>query len=433
MKQSIKKSVKSAIFSALFMGAGQLYNKEYFKAVFYGLIEIMSFIFVIPYIKVSLYGLMTLGETPLHFVEGIAQGDHSIFLLVDGLIAVLVLIIIVLIYIMNILDARSSAKRIEDGKEPMTIKVFFQHIWRKYFAQFMLAIPMMGIAFFVVLPIIFTLSIAFTNYSSPNHLPPKNLVDWVGFKNFKALFTLDIWNGTLFAVGRWTIIWAVLATVSNYFVGLFLALIVSWDKVKLKGLWRSIFILPYAIPGFISLLIMRLAFSGPGPVNNFLVSLGMGKVPWFTTALTAKVMVLLINVWLGSPYWMALMSGTLTSIDREMYEAADIDGASSTQKFVKITLPMVLYQTSALMVMTFAFNFNNFQAIYLLTDGNPVNGSYRYAGSTDILISWIYKLTKDQNQYNMASVITLLLFVFIAVISAYSFSKTKAFKEEDMM
>jgi len=429
----MKKSTKATIFSTLFMGAGQIYNKEYFKAVFYGTIEIISLIFFIPYMQSSIHGLITLGETPMHFVEGISQGDHSIFLLVDGLIGLLALLMIVLLYAMNIVDARTTGKRIEEGNSPMNTKAFLQHIWEKYFAHFMLSIPVLCITFFVVLPIIFTLSIAFTNYSSPNHLPPKNLVDWVGLKNFKALFTLDIWNGTFLAVGKWTIIWAVVATVSNYFVGLFLALLVSWEKVKLKKLWRSIFILPYAIPGFISLLIMRLAFSGPGPINNFLVSLGMGKVPWFTTALTAKVMIILINIWLGSPYWMALMSGTLTNIDREMYEAADIDGASKPQKFIKITLPMVLYQTSALMVMTFAFNFNNFQAIYLLTDGNPVNGSYRYAGSTDILISWIYKLTKDQNQYNMASVITLLLFVFIAGISAYSFTKTKAFKEEDML
>ena len=429
----MKKSVKAPIFSGLFMGAGQLYNKEYFKAVFYAVIEILSLIFFVPYMWASIYGLITLGNTPMHFVDGIAQGDHSIFLLVDGLIAVLILTMIVLLYILNIMDARTTAKRIEDGKSPMSTKAFLSHIWVKYFAHFMLAVPMISIAFFVVLPIIFTLSIAFTNYSSPNHLPPKNLVDWVGLKNFKALFTLDIWNGTFLAVGKWTVIWAILATVTTYFTGLFLALLVSWEKVKLKKLWRGIFILPYAIPSFISLLIMRLAFSGPGPVNNFLVSLGMGKVPWFTTSLTAKIMIVVINIWLGSPYWMALMSGTLTNIDKEMYEAADIDGASKPQKFIRITLPLVLYQTSALMVMTFAFNFNNFQAIYLLTDGNPVNGSYRYAGSTDILISWIYKLTKDQNQYNMASVITLLLFVFIAVISAYSFSKTKAFKEEDMM
>lgn len=415
------------------MGLGQIYNKEYLKAILYSFIEIISIIFFIPYLGKSIWGLITLGETPMHFIDGIAHGDHSIFLLVDGLIAVLIFTLIIIIYIVNIIDAKTTAKLIEQGESPMSAVQLIKYIWDKYFAQFMLALPALCIMFFVLLPIVFTVSIAFTNYSSPNHLPPKNLVDWVGFKNFKALFTLDIWNNTFLGVGLWTVIWAVCATVTNYFVGLFLALLVSWEEVRFKKIWRGIFILPYAIPGFISLLIMRLVFSGPGPMNNLLAALGMNKVPWFTTALTAKVMIIVINIWLGSPYWMALMSGTLTNIDKGMYEAADIDGASKIQKFLKITLPMVFYQTAALMIMTFAYNFNNFQAIYLLTDGNPVNGSYRYAGSTDILISWIYKLTKDQNQYHMASVITIMLFMFIATISAYSFTKTKSFKEEDMM
>ena len=193
------------------MGAGQIYNKEYFKAMIYGVIGIISVVFFIPYMRTSIYGLVTLGDTPMHFVEGIAQGDHSIFLLVDGLIAVLILTIITIIYIMNVLDARTTGKLIEEGKSPMSTRKFLQHIWDKYFAQFMLALPIIGIAFFVLLPIVFTISIAFTNYSSPNHLPPKNLVDWVGLNNFKALFTLDIWNGTFLAVGKWTVVWALFA------------------------------------------------------------------------------------------------------------------------------------------------------------------------------------------------------------------------------
>ncbi|NLP46789.1 MAG: sugar ABC transporter permease [Epulopiscium sp.] len=428
----MKNSKKSMALSILFMGFGQFYNKEYLKGMIYFLIEVISIIFI-PYFKKSIYGLITLGNIPLHYVDGIAEGDHSIFLLVDGLIATLLLTLVAIIYIINIIDAKKIGELREQGKAALTTKQFILYVWDKYFPQFILAIPMLFIIFFVLLPIVFTVSIAFTNYSSPNHLPPKNLVDWVGFKNFKQLFILDIWNNTFIGVAVWTVIWAIAATVTNYFTGLFMALIVNWKEVKLKKLWRSIFILPYAIPGFISLLIMRLMFSGPGPINNLLVSLGMDKIPWLTDPTLAKIMIVVINIWLGSPYWMALMSGVLTNIDKGMYEAADIDGGSKIQQFIHITLPIVLYQTSALIVMTFAHNFNNFQAIYLLTDGNPVNGNYRYAGSTDILISWIYKLTRDQNKYHMASVITIILFIFIASISAYSFTRTKSFKEEDMM
>jgi len=429
----MKKVEKSTILSILFMGLGQFYNKEILKGIFFSLIEIVALIFFVPYFKQGLWGLSTLGETPLHYVNKIAVGDHSIFLLIDGIISVLVFILLIIIYYINIIDARKVSESIRSGEILNNSKKSLRDVWEKHFPKFMLTPAFLLIVFFSVLPIIFTISIAFTNYSSPNHLPPARLVDWVGFKNFKDLLSLKIWNGTFIGVGVWTVVWAIIATASNYFVGLFLALLVNIKGIKIKKFWRSIFILPYAIPGFISLLIMRLAFSGPGPVNNVLVSLGMDKVAWLTDSMLAKIMIIVINIWLGSPYWMALMSGVLTNISKDMYEAAEIDGASKAQQFLKITLPMVLYQTAPLLIMTFAYNFNNFNVIYLLTDGRPVNGSYRYAGSTDILISWIYKLTKNNNQYHMASAITLIIFIFIASISAYGFTKTKSFKEEDMM
>ena len=130
---------------------------------------------------------------------------------------------------------------------------------------------------------------------------------------------------------------------------------------------------------------------------------------------------------------MALMSGVMTSISQEVIEAARIDGANPKQEFRHITLPLVLYTTAPLLIMSFANNFNNFNTIYFLTDGNPINPTYKYAGSTDILITWIYKLTKDNGQYNMASVMSILVFMVIASISTANFLRTKSFKEEDMM
>ncbi|EOD00784.1 sugar ABC transporter permease [Caldisalinibacter kiritimatiensis] len=429
----MKRSKKAALLSTLFMGLGQFYNKEIYKGIIFSLIEVLVIVFFIPYFGYSMWGLFTLGETPQYFVDGIAYGHHSIFLLIDGIISILTLVIIGIVYYLNIVDAKKTAKRLEEGKPLLTPKEYIKYIWERHFHKFMLTPSFVFIMFFTLLPIIFTICIAFTNYSSPNHLPPRNLVDWVGLKNFKNLLSLKIWNNTFIGVGLWTVIWALLATATNYFVGLFLALLVNAKGIKIKKFWRSMFILPYAIPAFISLLVMRLAFSGPGPVNNLLVTMGFDKSPWLTDPFLAKVMIVVINIWLGSPYWMALMSGVLTNISKDMYEAAEIDGASKVQQFFKITLPMVLFQTAPLLIMTFAYNFNNFNVIYLLTDGNPVNSNYRYAGSTDILISWIYKLTRDNNQYHMASAVTLIIFIFIASISAYSFTKTKSFKEEDMM
>lgn len=430
---ALKKSNKAALLSTLFMGLGQFYNKEYLKGALLAIFEALILIFFIPYFGYAIWGLTTLGDTPQYFVNGVAYGDHSIFLLIDGIIAVLAFLIILILYYINIVDAKRTRAAIEAGGAPLKGKAFIGYIWDKHFSKFMLIPAFLFIVFFVLLPIVFTISIAFTNYSSPNYLPPRNLVSWVGLRNFKNLIELKIWNTTFFGVGLWTIIWALAATATTYFTGLFLALLINVKGVKIKKLWRSIFILPYAIPAFISLLVMRLALSGPGPVNNLLVSMGLDRVPWLTDSTLAKVMIVVVNVWLGSPYWMALMSGVLTNISKDMYEAAEIDGASKLQQFRRITLPMVLYQTAPLLIMTFAYNFNNFNIIYLLTEGKPVYGAYRYAGSTDILISWIYKLTKDQMQYQMAAAITLIIFVFIAILSIYGFSKTKSFKEEDMM
>lgn len=429
----MKRSRKAALLSTLFMGLGQFYNREFYKGIVFALFEILVLIFFLPYFIHGIWGIVTLGEKPLYYVNGIAHGDHSIFLLVDGIIAILTFVFIAVFYYLNIIDAKRTGELIERGEPVKSPKEFIKTIWNRYFHGFMLTPSFLAVAFFTILPIVFTICIAFTNYSSPQHLPPKNLVDWVGLKNFRNLLSLKIWNNTFVGVATWTVIWALSLTILNYFIGLFLALLINSKGVKLKKFWRSIFILPYAVPGFISLLVMRLVFSGPGPVNNLLVTLGFDKVNWLTDPTLAKIMVIAINVWLGSPYWMALMSGVLTNISKDMYEAAEIDGASKVQQFFKITLPMVLFQTAPLLIMTFAYNFNNFMGIYALTDGNPVNSKFRYAGSTDILISWIYKMTKDHNQYHMASVVTLVIFVFIAGFSAYMFTKTKSFKEEDMI
>lgn len=428
----MEKAKKSALLSALFMGLGQFINKEWTKGILFLFIEV-AVLLNINYFITSIYGLVTLGDTPQKMVKGLKVGHHSINMMVDGMIAILILLIFLGFYYLNIRDARKSAKEIENGKQPINGLAYIKMVWDKYFPYIMTTPSFLFTIFFILLPIIFTIAVAFTNYSSPNHLPPGKLVDWVGFENFVNLANLKIWNSTFLQVGAWTLVFALITTVVNYFVGLLLALLINSHGVKIKRLWRTIFILPYAIPAFISLLVMRLMFSGPGPVNNFIASIGLEKIPFFTDPFIAKVMVLVINLWIGAPYFMALMAGVLTNIDKSLYEAAEIDGATKIQQFFKITLPMVLFQTMPLLIMTFAYNFNNFGVIYLLTDGNPVNNKFKYAGDTDILISWIYKMTKDQNQFHMASVITIVLFVFIASISVYSFSKSKSFKEEDMM
>ena len=172
-----------------------------------------------------------------------------------------------------------------------------------------------------------------------------------------------------------------------------------------------------------------------GPVSQLLVDLGITstRVSWFTNPNNpnlARVMIIIINLWMGFPYFMALMSGIMSGISTELYEAARIDGATSKDEFRHITLPLVLIQASPLIIMSFAGNFNNFNTIYFLTNGGPDNPSYQFAGSTDILITWIYKLTTNNQLYNMASVMSILIFVVIGAISIWNLKRTKGFKED---
>lgn len=429
----MKRVKKSMILSSIFMGLGHFYNKDYVKGAIFSLIEII-FLLRLPGIFNSIQGLITLGEEPQKFVNGvIVQGDHSVYMLINGAITLIVVTLFAIIYIYNINDAQETAKAIELGKKPLKLKAFIKKISDNNFPQLMITPAFIGIVVFTILPILFTILISFTNYSSPNHLPPRSLVDWVGLKNYKNLFQLDIWNGTFLKVAIWTLQWAAISTVLNYVVGMFLAILVNYKGIKFKKFWRTILMLPYAIPAFISLLVFRLGLSGPGPINNILGQLGLEKIAFFTDPVLAKVMIILINLWLGAPYFMILMSGILTNIDAALYEAADIDGANAWEKFRNITFPMVLFQTAPILIMTFAFNFNNFNIIYLLTDGNPVNSNFKYAGSTDILITWVFKMTNDQGQYHMASVVAIVLFIFIALVSIYSLKRTKSFEEEDMI
>ncbi|MCK7485856.1 MAG: sugar ABC transporter permease [Bacillus subtilis] len=163
--------------------------------------------------------------------------------------------------------------------------------------------------------------------------------------------------------------------------------------------------------------------------------LGQDNIQWFNNAHNVwfvRIILIVVNIWLGAPYFMALMTSIMTSIDRTLYEAADIDGATPSQKFKFITFPLIMYSTSPILVMTFSGNFNNFGVIYFITQGGSGAGDIdrAYAGSTDILISWMYTLTVTKRVYNMASVFSILIFLMVGSIAAWNFSQTRAFKED---
>ena len=302
------------------------------------------------------------------------------------------------------------------------------------------------IAIFTLIPLLFSMLIAFTNYSSPDHIPPKNLVDWVGFSNFTTMFSKNIggnWPKAFARVAGWTLLWAVLSTFTCFFVGFMFAVILRDKRIQFPKFYRTIFILPYAIPQMLSLFVWANLLNGTfGPINRTLQywHIIQQGIPWLSNPTVAKLTLVLVNIWIGFPYSMILTTSSMTAISQAQYEAAQIDGASRWQQFIHITLPLVMYQLKPTLIMQFAGNINNFGAVFFLTSGGPnlMFGTNNLtistqAGSTDLLISWIYKLTMNTpNQYQLASVLSILVFIVLVPFALYNFTHTKAFKDGEL-
>ncbi|MFC0216042.1 carbohydrate ABC transporter permease [Paenibacillus chartarius] len=431
------RSMKAALLSALWMGLGQLYNRQVVKGLLFMGIGTASAGWIVSGLLRSLVGLITLGTKSRQMIKvgnqyQMTEGDHSIFLMVDGLIAVLLLLFIVIIYVLGIRDAHRQAAIAGRRGRTETFTESLRAVGGRNFPYAILALPVAVAIFLSILPLLFSILLAFTNFAPPN-LPPAKLVRWVGFQNFADLVQLKTWSSTFIGVFTWTIVWSVLSTVTTYFGGMALAVLVNQPDVRLKALWRTVLIIPFALPNLVSLLVFRnLLNTEFGPINQYLRLLGLGGIPWLTDPFWAKVTVVGVNMWLGVPLSMILISGVLTTIPKDLYEAARVDGASPWQMFRNITLPLVLFTTAPVLIMQFAGNFNNFNVIFLLTDGNPILPHYQYAGATDLLVTWLYKLTLNNRQYNMAAVLGIIIFAVVAGLSIYNYRKTSSYREEDM-
>ncbi|MED4016847.1 carbohydrate ABC transporter permease [Sutcliffiella cohnii] len=409
------------ILSILFAGLGQIYNRRYLKGILFIVIQASFLITFFDFINIGFWGLFTLGEVPMV--------DHSVFLLIQGLVSVIVVVIFGTLYIFNILDAKKNAQNIKQGIPNPTVKDALKKFYDNGFPYFMVIPGLLLLLFVVVLPLLFMVSLAFTDYNLYNS-PPRNLLSWVGFQNFIDLVSLPLWKDTFFSVFAWTITWTLVATTLQVALGLFLALIVNDPRVKFKRTIRTILILPWAVPAFVTILIFSAMFNDRyGAINNEILSTFNIMIPWLTDPFWAKVALIMIQTWLGFPFVFALFTGVLQSISKDWYEAADVDGGTRFQKFRFITLPHVLYATAPLLIMQYAGNFNNFNIIYLFNQGGPaVRG--QDAGGTDILISWVYKLTFESFNYNMAAAISIILGLIVAGFAFFQFRRTRSFKEE---
>nr|MBO2471590.1 maltose ABC transporter permease MalF [Bacillota bacterium] len=258
----------------------------------------------------------------------------------------------------------------------------------------------------------------------------------VGFANYVRLLTNPAISGPFFKIFTWTFVWAGASVLLTFTMGLGLALILNHPHMKLKGLYRSLLIIPYAVPGFIGALVWRGLFNTEfGQVNRIVQALFDTTIPWLQDPFWAKVAVLIVNLWLGYPYMMIVSLGALQSISPELYEAAYCDGAKPWQQFRYITLPLLMTSVAPLLISSFAFNFNNFTVIYLVTRGRPpIAGAITPAGATDILISYTYRLAFEGGRgadYGLAAAVSMLIFIIVGTITWFNFRFTRALEEVD--
>ncbi|MGX7150106.1 carbohydrate ABC transporter permease [Enterococcus ureasiticus] len=436
-RELFKKGDKSIKLSYLFMGTANIMNGQIVKGLAFLALQVGFVAWLVVNGFHALSMLQTLGTKSQGWImdeslgiEVQQPGDNSMLLLLFGIAAIILILLFIFLYIVNLRSARKIFILKQAGQSLPTLKEDLNSLLNEKFYITLMSIPLLGVLAFTILPLLYMISIAFTNYDH-NHLPPKNLFHWVGFSNFGNVLTGDI-AGTFFPVLTWTLIWAVLATATTFFFGILLALLINAKGVKGKKVWRTIFVITMAVPQFVSLLLMANLFNGSGPVNAMLQNWGLidQPIPFLTDALLAKVTVIFVNMWVGIPVTMLVATGIITNLPTDQIEAAEIDGANKFQVFRNITFPQILFVMAPSLIQQFIGNINNFNVIFLLTGGQPANSNFHSAGETDLLVTWLYKLTVTAADYNLASVIGIIIFVLSAVFSLFAYTRSSSFKTE---
>ncbi len=369
-------------------------------------------------------------------------GDNSFHVVLYGILTIFIIIFFVMFWISSVKESYALEQMKIVGKKCKNFKEDIKEYMDGKFHITLLSLPLVGLLMFTVVPLVTMILIAFTNYDKAHEVPEK-LFQWVGFDNFKNLFAgnTDL-TGTFWRVLSWTLIWAVFATFTSYFIGMLLAMLINKKGIKLKKFYRTLFVATIAVPQFVSLLIMSKMLdtgggslgSGGGIITQWIENIFGYHLQFGLDINTTRLCIIFVNMWVGVPYSMLMCSGILMNIPDDLYESARIDGASPARQFRKITLPYMLFVTGPYLITQFIGNINNFNVIYLLSGGGP-GDIIKYtdgAKGTDLLITWLYKLSLGADRdYKLASVIGILVFVISAVFSLIVYNRSSAVKGED--
>ncbi len=427
-----------AWLSMLVMGLGNICAGQFIKGLLFLAIEALFFVYMfspeggIFYLKL----LPSLGDREMQeiwdeeeFVYKYIMGDDSKLILLYGVVAVCIIALMVVVWRMSVCSGyKALTLRRKKEKVPGIFREL-KSLLDENVHKLLMALPVALLCVFTIVPLIYMMSMAFTDYNKTNFV----LFNWVGFDNFVSIFDPSSAIGKQFGgVLLWTIIWAIFATFLNFIFGTIVAILINRDGTRCKGLWRGLLSLTIAVPQFVSLMVIRSMLLPQGIINRMLMDAGMisERLPFMTDVTWARVTVIIVNLWVGIPYTIMQVTGILKNIPSEQYEAARIDGANAIQQFWNITVPYMLFVMTPYLITQFTGNINNFNVIYLTTRGEPL-GVGNTAGGTDLLVTWLYKLSVDKQNYSIAAVIGIFTFVVLSIVSLITYRSTGSYKDEE--
>lgn len=444
--------------SLVWMGAGYIARNQIVNGIIMTLLEAVFIIMCAGYAAPNLAKFGTLGTVqfeqvfdPLTLTSTVNDYDNSFLILLNSIISLFLIVLFVVVYISNVKTVYRLQQEKECGRHINTFREDVRAMFNERFHITLLTLPCIGVVLMNILPILVLIAVAFTNYDQ-QHMPPSALFTWVGWKNFKSLFTNSTTITFGYSFGKiliWTLEWAVLATFTTYIGGILLAKFINNKATKWPKFWRTLFIVAIAVPQFVTLLLVRNFFADSGIVNTICANIGLTDflkkiglvashltyIPFLTDPNWAKFMIVFINIWVGVPYQMLIATGVLMNIPEDQIESARIDGASSFQIFVKITMPYMLFVTGPALITDFVKNINNFNVIYLLTQDVFVTSDQMLANSNakevDLLVTWLFRLTNEYYNYKMASVIGIFVFIICAAFTLITFTRTIKGDKED--
>ena len=441
--------------SYLVMGFGCLARGQILRGLLFLAFEVIFIVYMITTGGYWLSMLPSLGKigpheeySVVHDAYTTVYGDNSFKILLYGVLTLFFIVAFIYTWRANVKQNKIAEQILKSGKKLRSGKDDLRSMVDDNFHKTLLALPLTGILLFTVMPIVFMILVAFTNYDGAHDGFNNALFQWVGLDNFRTMLS---WSGsgvnysaTFGEILSWTLIWAFFATFTNYFLGMFVAMMINKKGIHLKKVWRTVLVMTIAIPQFISLLYVSKMFSLNGIINGLLVDLGVitqaNAIDFLGnnahSGLLPRIMVIIINIWIGIPYLMLIATGILMNIPADLYESSKIDGASGWKQFTKITLPYMLFITGPYLLTSFTSNMNNFNVIYLLTGGAPTNaaasGAAGSVGYTDLLITWLFKITTGaESKYYLASVVGILVFIVVAVISLIVYNVLPSVKNEE--